>query len=704
MDWENRVQGFVYPDEQPLTPTATPSSATAPSFGLFDTPKTEPSIFDPPSLWGSATPHDSTSQHGTPQYLAVSTPNQRPSSSSSQVRSQSGSGTIDAELASHVHHLSPNPSLSLPPVEPSRQLTSSPIPSPTDGNGGERTVRSAHTNTETERARHHHQSDKSAGSMQTPPPTATSAAKRKAKQEQVANLVRASAAGSTTMASNFTQMRNGKVSRMSFGDGQKPFQNLQFSPDVFDSHPLPGPATAPAYPQHRLFWDPNANMTSMNMDLGPSTSTVGAHPHQQGSSLDWAHSSVQMERGHTGISSTTMFRFGADDQVDLRHSQTSSFNENAFSIPQQPASRSFSIASAKPQKSSAVTMPLSGVVDPNVLTSFAGAPSHTNMAPPASKATKKSISIIDASRIPYQHQQQESRREKELERARKSRKEQVDNLQRSFDTDIHESAQPSRKRPSIKRRATENEIERVGNRPKKHIQSLPKHHNDAINDENVAPFRSSHSSSKYRPSSRLGTSSGSVGQRTRTAVTLTIDSSGRAQTEIQPIAENSESDSDADVVMELDDISDDESDSSLDSDAGNIPSRNASFTFPQEQSRRRKVGLMDGEMLPQLELSTPAFPKSYTSPEATTNKYNPRSGLLSTRRQSQRRHQHQLAYGEGPHSHSNGNLPLEPESEAETVVDLDLEKGNAQDALRKLMKDRVRGQGRRTHDIALFAC
>ncbi|KAI9751553.1 MAG: hypothetical protein M1835_001199, partial [Candelina submexicana] len=691
MDWEHQVQGFVYADEQPLTPTATPSSATAPSFGLFETPKTEPNIFDPPGLWSSTTPQNSTPQHRIPQYLAVSTPSQRPTSSSSQVKTYSGSGAIDAELASHVHHLSPNPSLSLPPVESSRQLTSSPIPSPTNGSGGDSTIKSVHSEAKYERQRQHKQSDKSAISMQTPPPTATSAAKRKAKQEQVVNLVKASAAGSKTVASSFKQMRSGKINRMPFGDGQKPFHNLQFSPDVFDSHPLSGPATAPAYPQHRLFWDPNANMATMDLGLDPNTSTIGTHPHQQGSGLDWAHSAVQMQKDQAGLSSTTMFHFEANARGGLEHSQTSNFNETTFSIPPQPA-RSFSIAASRPQEIAAATIPLSGAVDPNVLTSFAGDPSHTDMAPPTSKVPKKSISVGEGSRIPYQHQQQESRREKELERARKSRKQKVDRLQRSLNASNLESAESLNKRPSVKRKATDTTFEDSGNRFRKHTQSLPEHYNDAINDEIVAPAVRRRSAMDHRSDSTLGMKSRNAGKKKRTAVTLTIDSSGRAQTEIQSIAENSGSESDADVVRGLDNISEDESDSSLDSDVGHIPSRNTSFTFPQEGcTRRRKERLID-ENLPQLELSSAASNSCCTS-ETNVSRYNPDWRLPSTKRQPQRLRQHHLPYDEEPQSHGNQSLPLESESEAETVVDQGHEKGNAQHALRKLMKDRIRGQG-----------
>ncbi len=688
------LHSFVYGDEQPLTPTATPSSATAPSFGLFETPKTEPSIFDPPGLWSPATPHTSTPQHGTSQYLAASTPSQRPRSSSSQGKTHSGSGTIDAEIASHVHHLSPNPSLSLPPVEPSRQLTSSPIPSPTNGDGRARTNKSVYNTAEAEKERHHSQGGKSAGSMQTPPPTATSAAKRKAKQEQVANLVRASAAGSKIMASDFAQTRNGKDNDDPSRTSQKHFHQLQFSPDVFDYHPLSGPATAPAYPQHRLFWDPNTSTTSMDMDLGPSNSTYVLNPHQQGSSLDWAHSAVQTEKGHAGSSSTTMFHFGDNVGGSLQHSHTSSFNDTTFSVPQQPISQSFSGTSSQSQESLAVTLPFSGAVDPNVLTSFGGAPSHTIMAPPPSRVGNKSAFIVNGRRIPYQHQQQESRRERELEQARKSRIQKAENLQRSLNTGILEKAETLSTRPSIKRRATDTTLESSGNRYKKHAQSLPKPYKDGNNDENVAHSRRSRSAIMDHSNNRLGVGAGKVRKRTRTAVTLTIDSSGRAQTEIQSIPENTESGSDVDVIKGLDDDSDDESDSSVDSDGGHITSRNTSFSFPQQQPRRRRLGRANEGTLLQLEQSTTASSDLHCTPEATLNGYNLDMRLPFTKGQPRRVFQHQSAYGEEPDSHSKKNLPHEPESEAETVVDLDHEKGNAQHALRKLMKDRVRGEGK----------
>ena len=45
------------------------------------------------------------------------------------------------------------------------------------------------------------------------------------------------------------------------------FPNLQFSPDGFGFPISTGPATAPVYPQHKLFWDPEQSVDTMNLDF-----------------------------------------------------------------------------------------------------------------------------------------------------------------------------------------------------------------------------------------------------------------------------------------------------------------------------------------------------------------------------------------------------------------------------------------------------
>ena len=61
----------------------------------------------------------------TPKAASVTTPVRSPTLQRGIKRPFPGHD-IETEIATHVHHLSPNPSLSLPPVEPSRQLSSSP--------------------------------------------------------------------------------------------------------------------------------------------------------------------------------------------------------------------------------------------------------------------------------------------------------------------------------------------------------------------------------------------------------------------------------------------------------------------------------------------------------------------------------------------------------------------------------------------------
>ena len=108
----------------------------------------------------------------------------------------------------------------------------------------------------------------SAGSIQTPPPTSTSASRRKAQQAQTARLGKDQAShNGRRMSSPATAQHDPHLPHNTLTeDSPLQFPNLQFSPDGF-SFPVSGPATAPVYPQHKLFWDPEQSSGIMNVDM-----------------------------------------------------------------------------------------------------------------------------------------------------------------------------------------------------------------------------------------------------------------------------------------------------------------------------------------------------------------------------------------------------------------------------------------------------
>lgn len=210
---------FNFSSGEPPTPTRTP---TSPNFFLnsFETPKPDTKFNDPLSPW-------------TPSFSlgpAFKTPTQ---ASFQPVPSKAGlapNGDVQVKGAS---------------AAPSTKLTTPTLPSrpPSDFQKPEA------VNEET-----------SADLMQTPPPTGTSIVKRRAQGSQIARSLKDPR---TTMEQGLS------IPTSSAQVEESPsihFPNLQFSPDGL-GFSMSGAATAPVYPQHRLFWDPEQDVNVMNLDI-----------------------------------------------------------------------------------------------------------------------------------------------------------------------------------------------------------------------------------------------------------------------------------------------------------------------------------------------------------------------------------------------------------------------------------------------------
>lgn len=108
----------------------------------------------------------------------------------------------------------------------------------------------------------------SAGSMQTPPPTSTSSSRRKSQKSQMARQSKDSDSKNNKEPSTLALVETNPHSlQLSLPeDSPSQFANLNFSPEAL-SFPMSGPATAPVYPQQKLFWDPEQNSGGMNLDM-----------------------------------------------------------------------------------------------------------------------------------------------------------------------------------------------------------------------------------------------------------------------------------------------------------------------------------------------------------------------------------------------------------------------------------------------------
>ena len=635
---------------EPPTPTRTP---TSPNFFLnsFQTPKQDSRSHGPFSPWTPTFPSAARLDYKTPTHTTFKTLAQSPKKNS---RSLTGLD-LEAEIASHVHHLSPNPSLPLPPVEPRRQLSSSP-------NHSETSERKRLRLESTDFPPTHHKDDinqdastsmTSASSMQTPPPTSTSASRRKAQQAQVARLVKASAEkGGLKM--NFPALAakpsNTQISASQVEQSPQHFTSLQFSPEGLGFPMSAGPATAPVYPQHKLFWDPEqGGDTSMDMTFSMDDSFpafgVGLQKHLD--PFDMSHDQP------TGLSfpSTPAFDLIGARSEDLGMFPTS----NADYSPNRPTT---SMTTAR--KSSH-----GQVVNPSLLFS-----SPSRAAAEASSMPAASQSIQDDNLRPYAHQLREAQAELELE------------------ADMQNSRKPKRKRdaehgdsPAVKvavQTLREDGVDPSGNT------------RDLLDISEAVNRRSKSSNSNGSSRGKLATGQKSLRKQQsrvqiqrpasvpqshkRTSVTLTIDASGRAKTETKVLGHGTE----PSFQMDVDSDQDSESSSSS-SSAEMVTSRPQSFAYAPPKQKLPPVGRFANRS------SSHSQKSSYTSTLGS-------SGTVHTlpetsgRKASSSLYKQTNAYP--PLVSFNNGVREEPESEAETIVDSDDDRGDAQSELKKVLRSR----------------
>lgn len=301
----------------------------------------------------------------TPSF-AISTPVDRPSSS----YSQKVCTPEDPEF--HVNHFA-STTLPLPPVEPSRRLSSS--PGPLSGKKSEVTPSMQARPISMDMSQ-----------MQTPPPTRDASSRRSLQQHHAPNEF---ATPATVISRTPGQMQtsDGLFNQTPFG-----FPSLQFSPDMIQ-FPSTGPMSAPAMPQSRLFWDQANDGSNMDVDMPLASDPFGPTPHKIEGNLNW-------QTFHTPANQMNPQAFqalhGMSSPGPVASFATSNAGEHANSRPS-----SFVSASAG--------------VDPSMLFSFSSpgpAASFNNPTQP--------INVHPDGRQPYETQARDSLREKELAKKTKS--------------------------------------------------------------------------------------------------------------------------------------------------------------------------------------------------------------------------------------------------------------------------------------------
>ncbi|MCJ1408359.1 hypothetical protein MMC19_002434 [Ptychographa xylographoides] len=484
----------------------------------------------------------------TPQPYVPTTPIIiQPTTSSGQRHALLGQD-IEAEIASHVHHPSKTPNLSLPPVEPTRQLSSSPNLSPAKRrrSGVDESCRSPILGLALDIG----SSMRSASSMQTPPPTSKSANRRKAQQAQVAILVQQSAAAGRRMsAPMFPKQSSMDSSVMHAEPSSHQFSTFEFSPEVFEFS-MSGPATAPAFPQQRLFWDPKQD-EGMNMDFSSEYPDPFDTPRQP--PLNPYVSSHDHASTLEHPTSTSFLDFREDEG----HPTSMSIVSSCFGQP------SFVTTAGSVNDNQNRLKPSSDSVNPNLLFSSPGRAVEPLGGPIVSKLT-----IDKDSLQPYAYQIQEAKREKALESVGKPKKKRKpDSDSPAVKAAIETLRGEEIGRTNIRRRFTDS-ASLSSNKESKYVSGSSVTHSRVTSSSirRSSPVKEPQKSPNHRP-------------LCRTALALTIDSAGRARTEARAVVTSKPAGRDA--------MSDSDT-SSVESYEIMSTSQNPSFSFADEGPQRSK--------------------------------------------------------------------------------------------------------------------
>ncbi|CAG8955184.1 hypothetical protein HYFRA_00007200 [Hymenoscyphus fraxineus] len=559
MSWEQQAYSFGNPNAQIATPTQTPTSAQFPS-PTFRTPRNNSSSFEDRSGWTPQFAEEYSVFNSTPgrltgaqqsSFVEAPTPHAPINTGQPQL---SGTEDIAAELSTHVHHLSPNPNIALPPVDPLNQLPSSPGPYSTthsrfDDSSKQRV---------TPRKPKKRLEEAFSGQTATPPATVSRGARKLAPKIQ------------TDIMQN--DSRDGQ-----YGSQQTPTHSnhMMAFPSTsaeFFGYPMSAPTTAPLYTNSKPFWEQDTSMGGMGMDFGNDDAAMfSTGGHKMNNSFDWGNSNP-MFQDSVNLSSTQ------PEPRSQAQSQAQALQAPATSRRQRPLAPKMShplpdlASSMAPfdfNSTSTSEDPFAiGVdaVDPGLLFSRTA----TNMASnfeDVSLPRPRPITSHDMPLEPYQHQSREASRDHEdLRRSRSSRDHGAGN-----DRSIASSPVKGSARLGLQRSVSDSRIRRPQDRVK-------------TRNGRVSPVK------QQRPPS-LSSIPELPASRARTEVRFTIDSKGRARTETVVIQEEPRSrptsSRPASSSRSRDRYDYTSSESSSDEEPIIVPSRNNSFTIPPPQKAPR---------------------------------------------------------------------------------------------------------------------
>ncbi|KAL8639998.1 MAG: hypothetical protein Q9228_003038 [Teloschistes exilis] len=647
------LHSFSYSSGQPPTPTRTPTSASfAQSIG---TPKHESSFLNDPQVTWNSTDlwAESPDFLKTPQNFNFSTPLKSPANFSGLKRPLCGQD-IEAQIASHVHHLSPNPDKALPPVEPSRRLTSSPNPSSTTKHPSHRASEIELTPLKTTIDEEAASSMRSASSMQTPPPTSTSTTRRKAQQARLSKLAKRSTASTRRMSSpNLVQDKKAGVVMPQI-EASPGFPSLQFSPELFSFPPSTGPATAPILPHTKLFWDPEQSHNAMSVDF--AADDVFALGIGIDKSLDpFTASQEQATPSRLPTASYRSLNASNDDLVI------------------------FPVSAKGPSKKLANSRVTTSVVNPSMLFSSPGHSSELSNRP-------SSQAEIATSLQPYAHQIQDAEREIELLGPRKSkRRKGLQDDSPAVKAALETLRDEVDDRPAIRRSFTDSILPSIHDL---HVKAASR-----VQRATGVQVRTSRSQQPY--DGRLSPEKSHSQPRKQTRLTLKIDPSGRAVTEtniVQNVKEPSLKDQ-----MEIDSAPE-EDESSASSEENNVTTsyRQSIGTVRQKPQRGKLTRFaLDPKTHSQKSSYASTLGSSSTVGGVKSTKRKASSSRLPLRFDDPSLLPLPLSDDRSSSTVVSDRLDGRPEHESdETTVDSDDGRGDAQSELKKIRQHRDRSKSR----------
>ncbi|KAI4280159.1 MAG: hypothetical protein L6R35_005965 [Caloplaca aegaea] len=651
MSFEQPTYSFSYPSGQPPTPTRTPTSATFPE--SFETPKQESSFYDPRVTWNTADPWaESPDFLKTPKYLTFSTPLKSPNKSAGTKRPLPGQN-IEEEIASHVHHLSPHPERRLQPVEPSRRLSSSPNPSSTSKRACHRTTETELTPLKTSLDEEAASSMRSAGSMQTPPPTSTTASRSR----RVENIPLAKKG----KKSGLTQRRMSSPGRSRGGNTEQTaphveaspgFPSLQFSPELFN-FPNAGPATAPVFPQTKLFWDDDQTQNAMSIDfLANDGFALGLGIDKN---LDPFISTQDQDTPSRMPSATFQTLDESQDHLAI------------FPVSAKVPAKKFSKSA--------------NVVNPSMLFSSPGQSSDLPNLP-------SSQANIDSTLQPYAHQILDAEREIELlgpRKARKRRGTEVDSpaVKEALATLRDEDAD----RPPPRRSMTDTVLQSFDDT---HVKA-------ALKDRKAMEAQKQIAANRPQGARRLSPHKSVRGPSRRTRLTLTIDPTGRAKTESRVLEDAARPFSGS--KMNVDSGTEEEDSSTTSDDMDIATSQHQSFGLARKKANRGKLTRFA------LDSKTHSQRSSYASTFASSNTaggVNPTKPRVMSNLSSNFDDPSLLPLPSSDDRASSSTVISDrldgrdaQGSNTETTMESDDGKGDAQSELKKIQQQRQRRKTRR---------